>query len=359
VNLLIMLAGLVLSIIVVQHRRPALNRVGLIGLVALGLLAPFLSNNLATLTGVYVAGTAAIGWNIIGGFTGYAAFGQSAFFGLGGYTLAVMIGRAQGTFGLPGWLGVLVAGVVPAVAAVLIGLVVLRLRGHYFAIATLGVGIAVRELVNNIDCVGLPGSAHPLFCLGAASGIILPPVRKDDLRATDLALYFAAFALIAGGTAALWLLNRSKFGYGLRAIRANEEAASVMGINITTFKIAAFTAGAALTGLAGGVQAIVNGSVLPDQTSIFDPYRSLEVIIICLIGGAGTVWGPVVGTFVLYAVQEALNGVFGGGDWRPIFFGAIVILLVLFLPRGILQFFGARQALGWRVLWRNLVANRI
>ena len=94
-NLLIMLAALVLSLMVAQHRRPALNRVGLIGLVALGLLAPFISNNLAMLTGVYVAGTAAIGWNIIGGFTGYAAFGQSAFFGLGGYTLAVMIGRAQ------------------------------------------------------------------------------------------------------------------------------------------------------------------------------------------------------------------------------------------------------------------------
>jgi len=358
-NLLILLAGLILSILAAQHRRPALNRAGLGGLALVLAGAPLLTTNLLTLTNVYLAGTAAIGWNIIGGFTGYAAFGQAAFFGLGGYTAAVFVGRAPGTFGLPAPLGVLVGGVIPAGAAILIGLAVLRLRGHYFALATLGVGIAVRELVNNIDCVGTPGSPQPLFCLGAASGIILPPVHKADLVITNLVLYGSALGLLAAGTAGLWLLSRSKFGYGLRAIRANEEAAGVMGINTTRFKIAAFAAGAALAGLAGGVQALVDGSVLPDQTSIFDPYRSLEVIIICLIGGAGTVWGPVIGTFLLYAVQEALTGIFGGGDWRPIFFGAFVILLVLFLPRGILQFAGGRTPLGWRALWRNLTANRV
>ena len=149
---------------------------------------------------------------------------------------------------------------------------------------------------------------RPPLCLGGASGIILPPVRRADVQATNLAFYFAALAMFAGGTAALWLLRHSKFGYGLRAIRANEEAAAVLGINTTWFKVAAFAAGAVLTGLAGGLQGLVNGSVLPEQTGIFDPYRSLEVIIICLIGGAGTVWGPMVGVFTLYAVQEALFG---------------------------------------------------
>jgi branched-chain amino acid transport system permease protein len=359
VNLLILVAGILLSLLVAQRRRPALQPVGLVGLALVLGLAPFLTNNLATLTNVYIAGTAAIGWNIIGGFTGYASFGQSAFFGLGGYTAAVLVARGPGAYGLPGLAGALGGAIVPAIAAALIGLPVLRLKGHYFAIATLGVGIAVRELVNNLDCVGLPGGGTPFFCLGGASGIILPPVRRSEVQASNLSFYIGALALLALGTGALWLLGRSKFGYGLRAIRENEEAASVMGVNTTRFKVAAFTLAAVWTGLAGATQGLVNGSVLPDQTSIFDPYRSLEVIIICLIGGVGTTWGPAIGAFTLYAVQEALNGIFGAGDWRPIFFGAIVILLILFLPRGVVQFVGGRTPVGWRALWRNLVANRV
>lgn len=354
-----MLAGLILSILTAQRIRPGANRFALPALALLLALAPFITNNLLTLTNLYIAGTAAIGWNIIGGFTGYAAFGQAAFFGLGGYASAVMVSRSVGTYGLPNWVGVLVGGVVPAIIAVLIGMVVLRLRGHYFAIATLGIGIAVREMVNNLDCVGVPWSDKPLFCLGAASGIILPPIRRSELEISTLTFYFAGLLMIALGTAALWLLNRSKLGYGLRAIRANEEAASVMGIDTTRFKIAAFAGSALFAGFAGGLQGIVNGSVLPDVTSIFDPYRSLEVIIICLIGGAGTVWGPVIGTFTLYAVQEALTQFFGAGDWRPVFFGAFVIVLILFLPRGIYQFFSGQAPLRWRVFWRNLMANRI
>jgi branched-chain amino acid transport system permease protein len=295
------------------------------------------------------------GWSIIGGYTGYPSFGNSVFYGLGSYGVAI----AMVQWNLPFALG-MIFGVVFAVGfAFLLGIPVLRLKGHYFAIATLGVGIAVRELVNNLDCVGLPGGGTPFFCLGGASGIILPPVRRSEVQASNLSFYIGALALLALGTGALWLLGRSKFGYGLRAIRENEEAASVMGVNTTRFKVAAFTLAAVWTGLAGATQGLVNGSVLPDQTSIFDPYRSLEVIIICLIGGVGTTWGPAIGAFTLYAVQEALNGIFGAGDWRPIFFGAIVILLILFLPRGVVQFVGGRTPVGWRALWRNLVANRV
>ncbi len=359
-NLVILIAGLTLSI-VTAGRGPVLWRRGsLAALALLALAAPLITPNPLTLTAVYIAGAAAAGWNIIGGFTGYAAFGQAAFFGLGGYATAVLVARSAGSYGVPAPLALPVAGLVPALIAVLIGLVVLRLRGHYFAIATLGIGIAVRELVNNVDCVGVPGLTKPLFCLGAAGGIILPPVHRSEVAVTNLTFYFAALGLLAGGTAALWLLNRSKFGYGLRAIRANEEAAAVMGIQTTRFKVAAFAAGAALTGFAGGLQALINGSVLPDQSSIFDPYRSLEVILICLIGGVGTVWGPVIGALLLYAVQEALIGLLGSGDWRPVFFGAFVILLILFLPRGLQQFTtggGGRRT--WRTLWRNLTANRV
>jgi len=359
VNLAILVGGLILSLVVAGRSAVTVRRGALVALLGLALGAPLLTPNPLTLAAVAIAGAAAVGWNIIGGFTGYAAFGQAAFFGLGGYTMAVLVARSTGSYGLPAGLALPLAGLVPALIAALIGLVVLRLRGHYFAIATLGVGIAVRELVNNVDCVGLPSLSRPLFCLGAAGGIILPPLRRSEVAATNLTFYFAALGLLAGGTLALALLHRSKFGYGLRAIRANEEAAAVMGIQTTRFKVLAFATGAALTGLAGGLQVLINGSVLPDQSSIFDPYRSLEVILICLIGGVGTVWGPLIGALVLYAVQEALTGLLGSGDWRPVFFGAFVILLILFLPRGLQQFTTGGGRPTWRILWRNLTANRV
>ena len=363
-NLIIMLVALALSILAAQRRRPQLSYVGIGLLVVLLLLAPFLSNNKQTLTDMYILGLAGVGWNIIGGFTGYAAFGQVAFWGLGAYTAAVVVSVPVGdqkTLGWPIWSGFLMAMMVSALGALLIGIPVLRLKGHYFAIATLGIGIVMRTLFQNIDCVG------NLVCLGGSTGLptINPAVTKDSRDFTSGAIYFLTLASFAGAVGLTRLLSRSKFGYGLFAIRENEDAAGVLGVNTTWFKIGAFCLAAALTGLAGSWKAMEIGSVFPTEDSVFNPNISLYVIMVCLLGGVGTVWGPLIGAITYAAIRELLTGLQGVGgfgwvlDWNNVIFGAIVILLVVFLPRGISQLVGNKDGLSWRIFLRNVRENSI
>ncbi len=363
-NLIFMLVGIALTILASQRNRPRLSMVG-IGLLGLLLLAiPFISNNRDIMTNVYIIGLASVGWNIIGGFTGYASFGQVAFWGLGAYAAVVtssVPNAAQATFGLPIWVGFIMAALVPALAALLIGWPVLRLRGHYFAIATLGVAIAVREIFKNVDCIG-----GRFLCLGGSSGLqIQPIVKAADREANSFLRYFLILVMFSGAVAFCWYLTHSKFGYGLFAIRENEEAAGVLGINTTWFKIGAFCLAAAFTGLAGAWRAMVNGSIYPTEDSIFDTNISLYVIIICLLGGVGTVWGPFIGAFTYSAIQEflgALQGIPGFSwvlDWTNVIFGAIVILLVVFLPKGILQIVQNKGGFTWRIFMRNVRENSI
>ncbi len=363
-NLVIMLIVIALSILASQRGNRQLSYAGLALLVVLLVAATFVSNNRGILTDVFILGLAAAGWNLIGGFTGYAAFGQVAFWGLGAYTVALCASQPRGnqfTLGWPLWLAFPMAAVVTAIVALLIGMPVLRLKGHYFAIATLGVSIAVRELFKNVDCI-----VEKSFCLGGASGIqIYPTVPKADKDLNSQVLYFVTLGMFAAAIVLTWYISRSKFGYGLFAIRENEDAAGVLGVNTTWFKIAAFCLAAALTGLAGGWRAMVNGSVYPTIDSVFDTNISLYVIIICLLGGTGTVWGPFLGAFIYSAIQEfleAMHNVQGFEwvlEWKNVIFGAIVILLVLFLPKGILQLVRNKGGFTWRIFLRNVRENSI
>jgi branched-chain amino acid transport system permease protein len=363
-NLVLMLAGIALTGLASQRRNRQLAQVGL-GLLAVFLLVtPFISNNRDNMSNVYIIGLAAVGWNVIGGFTGYVSFGQVAFWGLGAYAAVVVSSvpnGAQTTLGWPIWLGFIMAAVVPALAALLIGWPVLRLKGHYFAIATLGVAIAIREVFKNVDCIG-----NKIICLGGSSGLQIQPIIKaTDREFNSFLRYFLIMLLFVGAIALSWYVTRSKFGYGLFAIRENEEAAGVLGVNTTWFKIGAFCLAAALTGLAGAWRAMVNGSIYPTEDSVFDTNISLYVIIICLLGGVGTVWGPFMGAFIYSAIQEflgAMQGVAGFDwilDWKNVIFGAIVILLVVFLPKGILQLVQNKGGFSWRIFLRNVRENSI
>jgi len=200
------------------------------------LLADRLWFRIATVIAMFIV--MATAWNIIGGIAGYAAFGNVAFFGIGAYTTGMLIAKAKWPFlaALP------FAPLLAAVFAAVVGLPLLRLRGHYFAVASLGVGVALGELVQNLDFRG-----EPMF--GGASGLFLPIYSIDNRG-----LYF--FYLMCGAAAlsiaVTWWVLRSRFGYGLIAIRENEEAAAVLGVNTTAYKVAAFALAAALTGLAEG-----------------------------------------------------------------------------------------------------------
>jgi branched-chain amino acid transport system permease protein len=201
------------------------------------LLADRLWFRIATIIAMFIV--MATAWNIIGGIAGYAAFGNVAFFGIGAYTTGMLIAKAKWPFLLALPLSPLVA----AAFAALVGLPLLRLRGHYFAVASLGVGVAVGELVQNIDYRG-----QPLF--GGASGLFLPILAIDN---RGLFFFYLMVAAAAIAIAVTWWVLRSRFGYGLIAIRENEEAAAVLGVNTTAYKVAAFALAAALTGLAGGI----------------------------------------------------------------------------------------------------------
>ncbi len=294
----------------------------------LPLLTDKLWFRIATTVAMFVV--MASGWNIIGGLTGYASFGNIAFFGLGAYTVGVLVANLRWPFGL----ALVVAPVVPALFALIIGLPLLRLRGHYFAVATLGVGVAVGEVVNNVGQ------------LGASTGLFLP-IARSDLLFFYLMLAAAVLAVLT-----TWVILRTRFGYGLLAIRENEEAAAVIGVNTTFYKVGAFCIAAALTGLAGGIFAQWNSFI--NQENVFALSDNVQMILMAVLGGAGTVLGPVAGAISLELIIQSLAGGGSGSVFSQIGLGLLLVVCVIFIPRGVIDFFGGRSRLSLRYLRQTL-----
>lgn len=276
---------------------------------------------LRTLGGVFMFATLAIAWNIIGGYAGYASFGNVVFFGLGGYTVAVLMSKAGWNF----WPALLAAAVLAVLFAVLVGAPVLRLRGHYFAIATLGVAEGMREVVTNMPSI-----------TGGGAGITIPAIGVEATTSypgnTGFYYYFLVLMLVA--LAVEWAVARSRFGYSLRAIHQDEDAAAAVGINTTRAKIAAYALCALLTSVAGAIYAFQQVTIYPAR--LFSVEITVLMVGMAVIGGSGTVMGPIVGAFVLQFLSEYLRQNFL--DLHLFIFGAIIVLAVLFLPEGIVNF---------------------
>ena len=271
-------------------------------------------------------------WNIIGGFTGYASFGNVAFFGIGAYTTGVLLTRLEVPFALALPMG----GIVAMVFAAVVGLPILRLKGHYFAIATLGVAETMREVVYNLEFTG------------KGTGLVMPIVR------TPLMFFYLMLAILAAVTLVNWWLSGSRFGYGLVAIREDEDAAAVMGINTPLYKTIAFALSGAFTGLAGGVYAYWITFIDPD--SVFKVIITVHLIIMAVFGGTGTVLGPLLGALVLSAVSEVLATQLV--TLAELFNGFVIVLVVLFMPKGLSDLIRQR-ALTLRYFARNLREYRI
>ena len=269
-------------------------------------------------------------WNIIGGLTGYASFGNVAFFGLGAYAAGALISLRHWPFGL----ALLLAPVVPAVFAALIGLPLLRLRGHYFAVASLGVGVAVGEIVNNLQP------------LGASTGLFLPIVRSD------LLFFYLMLAAAALAVLATWVVLHTRFGYGLLAIRENEEAAAVIGVNTTFYKVGALVTAAALTGLAGGIFAQWTSFI--NQENVFPIEYNVQMILMAVLGGAGTLLGPVAGAIALELIIQSLAGGGSAAVFSQIGLGLLLAVTVIFIPRGVIDFFGGQSRLSLRAIRASL-----
>jgi branched-chain amino acid transport system permease protein len=276
--------------------------------------------------------TLALGWNIIGGFTGYVSFGNVVYFGLGAYVSALLSQyfNQQSVF-----VAIPIACVVCAVVAVVLGLPILRLKGHYFGIATLGIALAASELIANSDY------------LGGGSGFTL------QQAAFFAQYYYAMWGVCVISLLATWSISRSKLGYALVAIRENEEAATALGVNPTYFKIVAWAISAMMAGAAGAVYAFATGFV--DPPSVFSIDFNVFPIVMTIIGGAGTVAGPAAGAFLLTAINETLWSHYP--QVHTLFFGAIIVLVVLFAPRGVLTLLRLRG--GWRGFVREFGAYRV
>jgi branched-chain amino acid transport system permease protein len=304
---------------------------------ALALLPLALSGYwLRVLSGVFMFATLAQSLNVIVGFTGYADFGNVVFFGLGAYTTAVLMTKAGWPFGLA-WLA---GGAVAAAAAGLLGLPLLRLRGHYFAIATIGVLEAVREITSNVAF------------FGGGMGITLP-LFAGTPEAFYRLVYYMLLAALAGATALGWWVSRSRFGYALRAIKADEEAAAVMGIDTTRHKILAWALSAATTGLVGGIYAYWLKYIEPPF--VFDILISVKYWIMLLLGGAGTVLGPIAGAVILEFLSVFIWGQFLRG--HMLILGAMITIVILFMPTGFMELVRLRFSVAAVV--GNLRRNRI
>ncbi|GAB2911040.1 branched-chain amino acid ABC transporter permease [Paralcaligenes sp. KSB-10] len=273
------------------------------------------------------------GWNIIGGYTGYASFGNSVFYGLGSYG----VGIAMVQWHLPFAFGMAFGVILAVIFALCLGLPVLRLKGHYFAIATLALAQVMIAIVSNVKIAG------------QNIGLVLPPLNNDPL------FYELSLGLLILVTLTIYWLTRSRFGFGLIAIRENEEGAVVMGVDTTRYKIMAFALAGIFSALAGGIHAY--WITFLDPESAFDITLNVKMIIMAVFGGPGTILGPIVGSFILSAISEVLSSEVT--SIAGLFFGAVIVVAVVLMPRGLADVIRRFHRSGWRYFVENIRANRL
>lgn len=278
-------------------------------------------------------------WNIVGGLANQISLGHAAFFGLGAYTSTILLIR----FGLSPWLGIIAGMVVAGLAGALLSFPTMRLKGHYFALATLAFAEVLRSIGNSWKSV-----------TGGPVGISVPLVPDAGITLMQFSSSRPYFYLMLGAllvtTAVYWKISRSRLGYELRAVKANVDSAEVIGIHTARTKVVAATISAALMGGCGVLYAQFNFFFDPD--SVFSLVSiSVRVALICIIGGIGTVAGPIIGACFLLPLEELFNATLSakGAGVSQLAFGLILILIILIEPRGL-------QALYRRVVGRGRAA---
>jgi ABC-type branched-subunit amino acid transport system ATPase component/ABC-type branched-subunit amino acid transport system permease subunit len=273
--------------------------------------------NMVILSLVFAIG--AVGLNVIAGYAGYMSLGQGAFLGLGGYTMAILSTRLED---VTPWLWVPVAGVVAAVMAGLLGVVSMRTRGSAFVIMTIAFLFLLQLVTTNWDAL-----------TNGTAGLSLPlPQWSPDIA--NWPFYYVLVALLAASLLMSWRIRTTKFGMGLIAIREDEDKAATVGVNTPVYKLLAFVASAVFVGMAGAVYGYYLAFV--DPSGMFSILISVQIVLSVLLGGRGTLWGPVLGAFLIEPLNEFSNNSLGGGNARLLVFGGLMMATVLFMPRGIL-----------------------
>jgi len=255
-------------------------------------------------------------WNFIGGFTGYPSFATAAFFGLGCY-----VGALSQQAGVPMVLAWVIATLFVGAFAIALGAIILRLRGHYFAIGSIALVEVTRLVVSSWGSL-----------TGGGDGLNVPLVQGSptEVAVTFLAVMIVIMIIVFAVTV---LVDRSRLGFGLRCIQQNEDAADMVGIDTTRYKVIAFTLSAMFCGTVGAAYASWTGYI--DPTDSFSILMSIKVPVMCLLGGAGTVLGPVVGAATFMILEEVLWANFL--DYNRAILGVVTVALILFLPGGLLR----------------------
>ena len=315
---------------------------GAAAVLALLLALPKLvsSYKLLTYTRFLLLALTAQGWNFIGGYTGYAAFGNVAYFGIGAYTTGLLM---LGKWHVPFFPALAAGALLAATVAILLGLPILRLKGHYFAIATLGVAEALAQVADTWDSV-----------TEGSTGIDLP-IRSDGEF-----FYFTALGFVILGLLCTAAFARSKLGYGCVAIREDQDAARMLGVNTTLYKGIAYAISAVFAAVAGGITAYQNVHVTPGDFFRID--YTLQMIIATIIGGVGTVIGPVLGAGVYQLLSTYVWGKFI--ELHPTVLGLLIVFFIVFLPRGLMTVLARRRKGGERPfrasdLLANVRAHRV
>ncbi|HTG81685.1 MAG TPA: branched-chain amino acid ABC transporter permease [Geobacteraceae bacterium] len=299
-------------------------------------------------------------WNILGGYTGQYSVGHAAYFGVGAYATMMLMQFRQ----IPPWYGVWGGMAAVVVVALVIGSICFRLRGPYFVLASIAVAEILRltamnlkELTNGAE--GILATELPPFTIGGT-------VVTDFL--TKVPFYYIGLVMALLTIVVTWGVQRSKLGYCFQAIREDQDAAHSLGISLTLYKNVALIISALLTSLAGSFYAIYIGFIDPPTVLALD--ISVQIVLICIVGGIGTIFGPVVGAMVLVPLSEALRSnliaraIFatglvseesGVGNFlkenlahaHALIYGILVVVVILFMPDGVLGFFrklAARKA---------------
>jgi branched-chain amino acid transport system permease protein len=265
-------------------------------------------------------------WNVVAGFSGQISLGHAIFFGIGAYSSTVLFAK----YGITPWAGLLVGILISTLAAIAIGVPTLRLRGHYFAIATLLIGSSVQIVFQRWDWVG------------AASGLYVPINRTSpwfylQFHTSKVPYYYLALAAAAAGYFLVWKLRRSRFGFRLQALRDEPDAAASLGIAIARHKVMAFMISGAMMSVAGTFYG--QYVLVLDPERLFSAEISIIVLLMAVLGGSGTLWGPALGAAILVPLSE-YSRIWFGGTGRTIdliIYGILIMLVCMWRPSGILS----------------------
>jgi branched-chain amino acid transport system permease protein len=271
-----------------------------------------------------LAAISASAWNIVGGYAGQVSVGHSMFFGVGAYTPLVV----YTLWGWPPIAGIPLGVMLSIALAVVVGMPTFRLTGHYFSMATIAVAELIRIFFGTWDLVG------------AAIGLQGPAVARSfwDLTfRSELPYYYIFLGVLAILLATTAALERRRFGFYLRAIKASERAARSLGVPVRQTKMQALVLSAIFTSVAGSLYVIKTGFIDPD--SAFGILISVQMVIVAALGGAGTLFGPLVGALILIPLQTATNSAFGGGGTglTYILYGGIIVVIARFEPGGLFE----------------------